>query len=75
MKQNTITLIKPDDWHLHLRDSTYLKTTVKDAAREFSRAIVMPNLVPPITDLTLAKSYREQITIFFSIRVLLRLVI
>ncbi len=47
---NKLTIIKPDDWHLHLRDSPYLETIVGDTAKQFGRAIVMPNLKPPITN-------------------------
>ncbi len=57
----SITLTRPDDWHIHLRDDAYLPRTVRDAARYFGRAIVMPNLVPPVTDVPAAKSYRERI--------------
>jgi len=60
-----ITLRAPDDWHIHLRDGTALERTVGDAARQFRRAIVMPNLVPPVVDAEEAISYqlriREQI--------------
>lgn len=42
-----LTLLRPDDWHIHLRDGAALANTVGDAARTFGRAIVMPNLVPP----------------------------
>ncbi len=44
-----IQITRPDDWHIHLRDGDVLKTTVNHAARTFRRAIVMPNLVPPVT--------------------------
>lgn len=57
----TLQLTRPDDAHLHLRDGIYLTTTVADAARQFSRAIVMPNLKPPITDLAQLTAYRERI--------------
>ncbi|WP_299944371.1 dihydroorotase [uncultured Microbulbifer sp.] len=56
-----ITLRAPDDWHIHLRDGTALERTVGDAARQFGRAIVMPNLVPPVTDAKSALAYRERI--------------
>lgn len=55
------TLIKPDDWHLHLRDNDYLETTVAMAAQQFGRAIVMPNLKPPVTSVQTAKSYHQRI--------------
>lgn len=57
----TLTLIKPDDWHLHLRDEEFLHTTVPFAASQFARAIVMPNLNPPITDVSLARTYHQKI--------------
>lgn len=56
-----ITLIKPDDAHLHLRDGAYLTTTVADAAKRFARAVVMPNLKPPVTDLPAMQAYRQRI--------------
>ncbi|MGM8227331.1 dihydroorotase [Cellvibrio sp. ARAG 10.3] len=56
-----ITLTRPDDWHIHLRDGIALQRTVADAARYFGRAIVMPNLVPPVTDTELALAYKERI--------------
>jgi dihydroorotase len=58
---NKLTIIKPDDWHLHLRDSPYLSAVVGDTARQFGRAIVMPNLKPPITNCEEAESYRQRI--------------
>jgi dihydroorotase len=56
-----ITIMRPDDWHIHLRDDASLATTVPDAARQFSRAIVMPNLRPPVTTVEQAAAYRERI--------------
>lgn len=56
-----ITLTRPDDWHLHLRDHDALSTTVPDAARCFQRGIIMPNTLPPITNVALASAYRERI--------------
>lgn len=56
-----ITLTRPDDWHIHLRDGDALPRTVADAARYFGRAIAMPNLVPPVTDTQQALAYRERI--------------
>ncbi len=47
---DTITLRRPDDWHVHLRDGPMLAAVVPFTARQFARAIVMPNLVPPVTD-------------------------
>ncbi|MCJ8321862.1 MAG: dihydroorotase [Colwellia sp.] len=57
----TLTIIRPDDWHVHLRDGEALTTTVNDTARYFGRAIVMPNLVPPVTNATLATEYHQRI--------------
>ena len=45
---NELTIITPDDWHLHLRDQPYLDAVVADTARQFARAIIMPNLNPPV---------------------------
>ena len=56
-----ITLLRPDDWHLHLRDDAALKAVVGDTAWRFGRAIVMPNLKPPVTTVELATAYRERI--------------
>ena len=58
---NTITITRPDDWHVHLRDGEVLQNTVPDISRYFGRAIVMPNLVPPVTNAELAKSYYDRI--------------
>ena len=57
----TLTLIKPDDWHLHLRDGEALAAILPDTARRFGRAIVMPNLKPPVTTVAQAGAYRERI--------------
>lgn len=57
----TITIQKPDDWHLHFRDGDILKETVAATARCFQRAIVMPNLVPPVTNAAKISAYRERI--------------
>jgi len=57
----SITLTRPDDWHLHLRDGEYLRAVLPDTARRFARAIVMPNLRPPVTTTALALAYRERI--------------
>ena len=56
-----ITLRRPDDWHVHLRDGAMLATVLPFTARQFARAIVMPNLVPPVTDVAAARAYRERI--------------
>jgi len=58
---STLSLIRPDDWHLHLRDGAALATTVAHAAAQFGRAIVMPNLRPPVTTAQQAIEYRERI--------------
>lgn len=57
----TITLLRPDDWHLHLRDGDALKAVLPDTARRFARAIVMPNLRPPVTAVAQAAAYRARI--------------
>ena len=46
-----LVIVRPDDWHLHLRDEDFLPITVNESAKSFARAIIMPNLVPPITKL------------------------
>ena len=56
-----ITLHRPDDWHIHLRDGDFLGRTVADASKQFARAIVMPNLVPPVRNAKEADSYRQRI--------------
>ncbi|MCQ9377483.1 dihydroorotase [Methyloversatilis sp. XJ19-49] len=58
---NRLTLTRPDDWHLHLRDGAALKAVLPDTARRFGRAIVMPNLRPPVTTVALAAAYRDRI--------------
>lgn len=57
----SLTLTRPDDWHLHLRDGAYLRAVLPDTAKRFARAIVMPNLKPPVTTVALALAYRERI--------------
>ena len=57
----TLTLTRPDDWHLHLRDGVALAAVLPHTARQFARAIVMPNLRPPVTTVELAQAYRERI--------------
>lgn len=57
----SLRIIRPDDWHTHLRDGEALELTVADAARYFGRSIVMPNLIPPVTTSTLAAEYRDRI--------------
>jgi len=56
-----IELIQPDDWHLHIRDGEVMKDVLADTARQFARAIIMPNLKPPVTTLDLANAYRARI--------------
>jgi dihydroorotase len=56
-----LTLRRPDDWHVHLRDGAMLELAVADTARQFARAIVMPNLVPPVTTRAAATAYRDRI--------------
>jgi dihydroorotase len=57
----TLTIRRPDDWHVHLRDGEMLKRVAPYTARQFARAIVMPNLVPPVTTVEAAAAYRERI--------------
>lgn len=59
--QHTLTITRPDDWHLHLRDGAALKAVLPDTAKQFARAIVMPNLRPPVTTTELAAAYRQRI--------------
>jgi len=56
-----ITLTRPDDWHLHVRDGDALQTVVPHTARQFGRAIIMPNLRPPVTTVSDAAAYRQRI--------------
>ena len=58
---NSLTITRPDDWHLHLRDGDALKAVLPDTAKQFARAIVMPNLRPPVTTTELAVTYRQRI--------------
>ena len=58
---NTFTFIRPDDWHLHLRDGAALKTVVPHTAAQFARAVIMPNLKPPVTTVALAQDYARRI--------------
>ncbi|MCE9685454.1 dihydroorotase [Shewanella sp. AS16] len=57
----SITITRPDDWHVHLRDGSQLKDTVRDISRYMGRAIVMPNLVPPVMDTAAALGYYDRI--------------
>ena len=61
MAKQTLTITRPDDWHLHLRDGAALKAVLSDTARQFARAIVMPNLRPPVTTTELAIAYRQRV--------------
>ena len=61
MASQTLTIRRPDDWHVHLRDEDMLRRVAPYTARQFARAIVMPNLVPPITTVEAAVAYRDRI--------------
>ncbi|MEO7152830.1 MAG: dihydroorotase [Burkholderiaceae bacterium] len=61
MTAEAITLTRPDDWHLHLRDGAALSAVLPDTARQFARAVVMPNLRPPVTTTAQALDYRRRI--------------
>ena len=56
-----VTIIRPDDWHLHLRDGDHMRAVLPDTARRFARAVVMPNLLPPVTTSAMALAYRGRI--------------
>ena len=56
---NRLTIRRPDDWHVHLRDGDMLEAVAPYTARQFARAIVMPNLVPPVTSVAAAEAYRD----------------
>ena len=58
---NTLTITRPDDWHLHLRDGSVLADVLPHTAAQFARAIVMPNLKPPVTTTAMASAYRDRI--------------
>src|SRR5258707_1198997 len=58
---DSITIRKPDDWHVHLRDGEMLQRVAPYTARQFARAVVMPNLVPPVTTVEAARDYRKRI--------------
>jgi dihydroorotase len=59
--RDTLIIRRPDDWHVHFRDGAMLRTVLSCTARQFARAIVMPNLVPPVTDIAGARAYRQRI--------------
>ena len=61
MASQTLTIRRPDDWHVHLRDGEMLRTVAPYTARQFARAIVMPNLAPPITTVEAANACRQRI--------------
>ena len=61
MTASTLTITRPDDWHVHLRDGALLQSVVAATARVFGRAVVMPNLDPPVTTVAAAAAYRERI--------------
>ena len=61
MTASTLTITRPDDWHVHLRDGPMMRSVVGATARVFRRAVVMPNLDPPVTTLAAAVAYRERI--------------
>jgi dihydroorotase len=61
MTASTLTITRPDDWHLHLRDGKAMRSVVGATARVFGRAVVMPNLAPPVTTVAQAAAYRERI--------------
>ena len=61
MASQTLTIRKPDDWHVHLRDGEMLQRVAPYTARQFARAIVMPNLAPPVTSVEAARDYRKRI--------------
>ena len=58
---DTLTLTRPDDWHLHVRDGEALTTVVPHTAAQFGRAVIMPNLKPPVTTAAQALAYRSRI--------------
>src|SRR5271167_1324418 len=58
-----ITIRRPDDWHVHLRDGAMLKSVLPFTAAQFARGIIMPNLVPPVTTVTAAAAYRDRILV------------
>ena len=58
---NRLTIRRPDDWHLHLRDGAMMEGVIGDTARDFARAIIMPNLVPPVVTAADAAAYRDRI--------------
>ena len=61
MQFKELSITRPDDWHLHLRDGDALSAVLPHTARQFGRAIVMPNLKPPVTTVEQAAAYRDRI--------------
>ncbi len=68
MSMPSLTLTRPDDWHLHLRDGVAMAAVLPATARQFARAIVMPNLKPPVVTTAQALAYRERIVAALPIR-------
>ena len=60
-ERDRLSIRRPDDWHVHLRDGEMLEAVAPFTARQFARAIVMPNLIPPVTDIAAAEAYRNRI--------------
>jgi dihydroorotase len=60
-RPSNLTITRPDDWHLHLRDGAAMAAVLPATARQFARAIVMPNLKPPVVNTAQAIAYRERI--------------
>ena len=58
---DSLTITRPDDWHLHVRDGLALRTVVPHSARQFARAVIMPNLKPPVTTVAQAMAYAQRI--------------
>ena len=58
---NILTITRPDDWHVHLRDGVLMAAVLPDTARRFARAVIMPNLKPPTNTTELALAYRERL--------------
>ena len=61
MTADSLTIVRPDDWHLHLRDGAAMASVLPHSARQFARAIVMPNLKPPVTTTAQARAYHDRI--------------
>jgi hypothetical protein len=60
MSMTRLRILRPDDWHLHVRDGAQLASVLPFTARQFARAIIMPNLKPPVTTVALAAAYRDR---------------